>query len=549
MSEIIPTFQTQLSGVMETVFKAAIFEITRLVEESFLEEVSRSREQVESLKKRLQWSETKRKDQQESRRLRCADCGNARLSEEGKSKAASHTQTDVENAQKLKKERDAEENWKSCESAEKKVNLPVNVESEAVSNQMKPAENTAQEEGKMDCLLKAEAVQTGNEPQGGWRLTPEVEEISDSSDHRKTYSEQELQQIQDDWSSGLGHAPEPDPVPEQDNIQGLQYRTRYNMEDLSSYGNQELDMGALNGLAESTQRSGEVLGFGALPASLQTDMGTPAESGRRLRNKRGQKGSTSLHNSQDTADLNCLLINEEGYLQDINALPQVPGGLIGDSGHRAHPMFSRDAVNDSNNCFYSGDAFSHPVDLNHSESVQMVAERNKPSHTCPQCMLSFPDQRSLKAHMVSHRPNPGYICNQCGKKFTQACNLKVHQRVHQREGLHLCNHCGKGYSSFSDLRKHRCSQAGDKPYSCSLCGNKFSRLWNLKLHRRIHTQEKPHRCSMCDKSFTRADILKVHQRTHTGERPYCCRVCGLSFKRLDHLRSHQRKHGSVPNNH
>lgn len=75
MSEVILTFQSQLSGVMETVFKAAMFEITRLVEDSFLEEVSRSREQVESLKKRLQLSENRRKERENVRRVRCVNCG------------------------------------------------------------------------------------------------------------------------------------------------------------------------------------------------------------------------------------------------------------------------------------------------------------------------------------------------------------------------------------------------------------------------------------------------------------------------------------------
>lgn len=86
MSEIILTFQTQLSGVMETVFKAAIFEITRLVEDSFLEEVSRSREQVESLKKKLQWSETKG-------RRRCAECGTNKLSSEERHEKSAQTGT------------------------------------------------------------------------------------------------------------------------------------------------------------------------------------------------------------------------------------------------------------------------------------------------------------------------------------------------------------------------------------------------------------------------------------------------------------------------
>ncbi|CAB1327015.1 unnamed protein product, partial [Coregonus sp. 'balchen'] len=79
MSEATVTFQSQLSGVMETVFKTAMYEITRLVEDSFLKEVSRSREQVESLKKRLQWSENRRRerDRDGGRTGKCGDCGKA----------------------------------------------------------------------------------------------------------------------------------------------------------------------------------------------------------------------------------------------------------------------------------------------------------------------------------------------------------------------------------------------------------------------------------------------------------------------------------------
>ncbi|MCJ8730329.1 hypothetical protein PDJAM_G00183150 [Pangasius djambal] len=545
MSELILTFQTQLSGVMETVFKAAIFEITRLVEDSFLEEVSRSREQVESLKKKLQWSESKG-------RRRCAECGNSKVASEERREKSSPAQPGVENARILKQERSAEESWRSC-GVEKAVELSGMVETEPVSSQVNTAERAVQEEGKLDCMLKSESVQTATatELQDEWKLSTEVTEGSDNSAHSKTYSEQELQQIQNDWSSGLDQAPEPEPEPEQDmdHIQGLLYRTRYNMEDLGSYSNQELDMGGMNGLTDPPQRVGEVLGFGVLAGSLQTDLGTSEECRRQLKNKRANKGSPSLHNTSDTGDMDCLLINEEGYLQDVSGLSQAPGSHAGDS--QGHPIYNRDTVNDRTDCFYSGDAFSQQLELNNG-SAGMLGDREDRDYACSQCMISFPDQVSLKAHLNGHRHRnvtTSYVCNQCGKKFPQACNLKVHQRVHQREGLHLCSHCGKGYTSFSDLRRHRCSQAGDKPYSCSLCGNKFSRLWNLKLHRRIHTQEKPHRCSMCDKSFTRADILKVHQRTHTGERPYTCRVCGLTFKRLDHLRSHQRKHGANLNNH
>lgn len=77
MAETIVTFQSQLSGVMETVFKAAMFEITRLVEDSFLEEVTRCREQVESLRKRLRWAESRSREKQDDTRDTCAKCGRA----------------------------------------------------------------------------------------------------------------------------------------------------------------------------------------------------------------------------------------------------------------------------------------------------------------------------------------------------------------------------------------------------------------------------------------------------------------------------------------
>lgn len=85
MTETIQSFQSQLSGVMETVFKAAIYEITRLVEESFVEEVLRCREQVESLEKRLKSAESRRKDRQDNGKEMCVDCGRARTTGEDKS--------------------------------------------------------------------------------------------------------------------------------------------------------------------------------------------------------------------------------------------------------------------------------------------------------------------------------------------------------------------------------------------------------------------------------------------------------------------------------
>lgn len=310
------------------------------------------------------------------------------------------------------------------------------------------------------------------------------------------------------------------------NLDGLQASPSHLGEDMSYMGNYEGNVEASEGVEHQVYQTGN-------PRSRRGTVGSCAES-------------PSRTHTEVSGEFNCLLINEEGYLQDPSIL--YPDHVSADSGSRlslrGHSNRIDPSLDSTEDMYRPLDGYSNNLNLGESLQHQQGGKGGR-RLTCNQCSLSFSDLVTLKAHKQTHKGTgqaPLYSCNQCGKTFTQACNLKVHQRIHSGQGLHLCSHCGKGFPSFSDLKTHKCRQTGDKPYCCTVCGNKFSRLWNLKLHRRIHTQEKPHQCTMCDKSFTRADILKVHQRTHTGERPYCCAVCGLSFKRLDHLKSHQRKH-------
>ncbi|KAK6324589.1 hypothetical protein J4Q44_G00039310 [Coregonus suidteri] len=313
-------------------------------------------------------------------------------------------------------------------------------------------------------------------------------------------------------------------------------------------GDHILDMEGLDRLPGSSSRLG-ALSYGAV-GHYQVNLGG-SEGGDHHhcshmtgphQSMRERVGSTTRSPHLEVGDLNCLLINEEGYpehgVPDMGSRAGQRGLTSIHSGRSAHN-------NKTESLYGAADDFGHSLNLRDRSQEQVTGGGGR-RHACNQCTMTFPDSGSLKAHKEKHKTGrwsslgPGrlYSRTQCGKTFTQACNLKVHQA----EGLHLCRDCGKGFTSFSDLKRHKCSQTTDKPYCCSICGNKFSRLWNLKLHQRIHTQEKPHRCTMCDKSFTRADILKVHKRTHTGERPYCCAVCGLRFKQLNHLKSHQHKH-------
>ncbi|XP_076150008.1 uncharacterized protein LOC143133921 isoform X2 [Alosa pseudoharengus] len=86
MSEaLILTFQSQLSSLLETVLKSAMYEITRLVEDSFLEEMGRGRQEVEMLRLKLQLSELKlrEKEREKVKRVRCVNCGKASASSDG----------------------------------------------------------------------------------------------------------------------------------------------------------------------------------------------------------------------------------------------------------------------------------------------------------------------------------------------------------------------------------------------------------------------------------------------------------------------------------
>ncbi|XP_036372564.1 uncharacterized protein LOC118769542 [Megalops cyprinoides] len=179
MSEAILTFQVQLSGVMETVLKSAMYEITRLVEDSFLEEVARSKQEVESLRQRLQWWESRRREREGGGRARCADCGRAGVPGEG----AHITTPPAPPAEELKQERALGGDWSSCPGEASKPG-PLNALEEAATPspvgvpEMHTAAPIDLEGGESDPLLKEEELQetrSGGDVQGKWLLCSDGE--------------------------------------------------------------------------------------------------------------------------------------------------------------------------------------------------------------------------------------------------------------------------------------------------------------------------------------------------------------------------------------
>ncbi|KAJ0050468.1 hypothetical protein NL108_003695 [Boleophthalmus pectinirostris] len=497
MAETIVAFQSQLSGVMEAVFKAAMFEITRLVEDTFLEEVTRCKEQVKTLQRKLQLSESRMKQREADANQRCANCRGTRAGQQASSEQTTEVQTGKKSL--VKQESEMSED----------VNSPQT--QEEVKDEVKNSPK-ASLVGQTRLITFHSMHHIPRFPQTSPFIHLDEPNIPGSSgqlsDSKYTLNwEDTFEQKQSEQNGDTDHSSDP------------LFQNRYDMDNMNNLSYEDTNVtGIDNADDDDLVYMGQYEDTADEPQTCQTV-------------ERKENSGTW---SSPSEDIDCLLINEDGHLQDPNNI-------------NSDCVDSDQNVRDELNCVgtmpsdRSNDMLGETntiTDISHMIEMLQQQTMENGLHTCNLCLATFPDSATLKAHKQTHKePEKGlpYLCNQRRKTFTRNCNLKS-------QGPHLCGHCGKAFTSLFKLQKHKCEHMGVKPYSCAVCGNKFSRLWNLKLHQRIHTQEKPHHCSMCDKSFTRADILKVHERTHTGERPYCCLVCGLSFKRLDHLKSHQRKH-------
>ncbi|KAK7929112.1 hypothetical protein WMY93_005507 [Mugilogobius chulae] len=522
MAETAVAFQSQLSGVLDALFKAAMFEITRLVEDSFLEEVSRCREQVDSLKRKLKTSENRRKQREADINKGCINCGGSKAGHQSNEKT-----TEVQTEANVKQESE----------------MTADVNSPHIEEEIK-CESTNSPEASLSTCAQSKKINKGKRATDLQDL-PELDE-RDSKDDSEPSIPGSSSQLSDskyqlNWETHFDQKCQTGQNGGTDYSSEPLFQNRFGMDDLDSL-NASYDDANVIGIDHAAGAAADAVTDAAAAAATDDDdddlvyMG-PYDNVKRSTADEQQtsktderKGISRAWSSPKTStDLDCLLINEDGHLQAPQNIHSDPN--ISDEFNRGDNMPSdrADVMLGEQNAMTD---ISHMIEMLQQQSMENGL------HTCNLCLATFPDSTTLKAHKQTHKePEKGlpYLCNQRRKTFSRTCNLKS-------QGPHVCGQCGKALPSLFKLQKHKCEKIGDKPFSCVVCGNKFSRLWNLKLHQRIHTQEKPHHCTMCDKSFTRADILKIHQRTHTGERPYCCLVCGLNFKRLDHLKSHQRKH-------
>lgn len=155
---------------------------------------------------------------------------------------------------------------------------------------------------------------------------------------------------------------------------------------------------------------------------------------------------------------------------------------------------------------------AHPRQPDEHPETEAAAGDRPPSHH------AF-TPGSFPAHTPSHKPLSGmargYVCSHCGKTFGRLHQFKLHQQSHKRKRAFWCSVCGKNFQCSSHLSIHHRTHTGEKPYGCGQCGKRFTQQSSLRVHQRTHSGERPYSCSLCGKTFILMHHLKRHRIIHT----------------------------------
>ncbi|XP_054623110.1 zinc finger protein 8-like isoform X2 [Dunckerocampus dactyliophorus] len=109
------------------------------------------------------------------------------------------------------------------------------------------------------------------------------------------------------------------------------------------------------------------------------------------------------------------------------------------------------------------------------------------SFVCSQCGKAFARLHQFKLHQQSHKRKRAFWCTVCGKGFQCSSHLSIHHRTHTGEKPYCCLQCGKRFTQQSSLRVHQRTHSGERPYNCAECGKTFILMHHLKRHCVIHT--------------------------------------------------------------
>uniref|UniRef100_A0A1A7W9B7 Zinc finger protein 35 n=1 Tax=Iconisemion striatum TaxID=60296 RepID=A0A1A7W9B7_9TELE len=101
-------------------------------------------------------------------------------------------------------------------------------------------------------------------------------------------------------------------------------------------------------------------------------------------------------------------------------------------------------------CLECDKSFSY---LSQLEQHRTTHQSFKPFR-CLECGKCFTQKTRLKTHQRGHTGEKPYSCEFCGKLFSRKDNCHRHERFHSGVKPHSCRKCGKSFTMLGKLRKH-----------------------------------------------------------------------------------------------
>ncbi|XP_053713096.1 zinc finger protein 774-like isoform X1 [Synchiropus splendidus] len=471
---LIVTFQRQLSDVLDTVVKTAMYEVTRLVEDNFLEEVKRRTQQVDTLMRQLKKASGREEEELGTTEMLTGDSnkdgaplerqmGRRRCELSAPSLVTGSKGVDLILAANVKTEED--EQW--CDPYHGEAGP---CEARRIMTEGKPA--------AAQCEKMTPSCRDQN-PQ----ISSTLSSVQENS-HKPSEPTQE-RNVGRDFRITVKHAGRlHHQNPGGDWEGGPQVSRPKKTEDVSSEA--EVKVHIRRDVSKSSDTRLQSTDAASVPIKKEivVDQDSCKDSLSDLRNTKSSCPVDQIRIRLDEPK-QCHEVQDR-----LTRHTKVAAGFEVQQYKNPRKTFSNIAALSQ----YSVVTLSPP----------RIPCSSKPSSTS--ALSGQPVQLHDKQTGVVNRTAVPWVLNR-----TQ--NLLLHTDSHsiQRHPLR-CGQCGKCFPHPSNLKAHLRIHSGERPFCCSLCGRGFTKLSNLKAHRRVHTGEKPYCCLGCGKRFTQNCNLKRHQR-------------------------------------